>query len=95
MLLSCPGCTSRLMVAQPSHKPVLHPCPGHGGMLLPLVPDGVRALVSVVEREDYIGSESPVMHEGRPIMAVTVTRDDGEDRMIFAPVVTGGGSVNA
>lgn len=59
-------------------------------MLLPMVQDGVRAKITVVEREDYIGRERPRMHEGRPIMAVTTTRDDGEDRVIFAPTAQGG-----
>jgi hypothetical protein len=60
-------------------------------MLLPMVPDGTKAKITIVEREDYVGKESVQMHEGRPIMAAVVTREDGEDRVIFAPTAIGGG----
>ena len=69
---------------------VIHRCSGQRGLTLPLVENGVRARVQLVEREDYIGQEQPMMHEGRPIMAVTVTRDDSEDRLVFAPTARGG-----
>lgn len=91
MLMSCPECPSTLKLPGVGKSPVLHRCSGHGGMLLPMVPAGIKAKVTVVEREDYIGSERPRMHEGRPIMAVTITREDGEDRVIFAPTAMGGG----
>lgn len=55
-----------------------------------MVQDGVKAKVTLVEREDYIGREDPMMHEGRPIMAATITREDGEDRIVFAPTAQGG-----
>ncbi len=94
MLMSCPECPVTLYVAPKMNgdhrKPVLHKCSGHGGMLLPMVQDGSKAKVKVVEREDYIGTEQPLMHDGRPIMAVTITREDGEDRMVFAPPALGG-----
>lgn len=91
MLMSCPECSARFNLAAHQLLPLLHRCSGHGGMLLPMVQDGIKAHVTVVEREDYIGRERPMMHEGRPIMAVTTTRDDGEDRVIFAPTAQGGG----
>lgn len=92
MLMSCPECPSRVNVPPGNSKPVLHKCSGHGGMLLPMVPDGTRAKITLVEREDYIGKDDVQMHEGRPIMAAVVTRDEGEDRLVFAPTVVGGSS---
>lgn len=92
MLMSCPECPSKVNILSVNGKPVLHKCSGHGGMLLPMVQDGTKAKVTLVEREDYVGREDPMMHEGRPIMAATVTREDGEDRVVFAPTARGGGS---
>jgi hypothetical protein len=42
-----------------------------------------------VEREDYIGTDRVLLHDGRPIMAVVTERNDGEDRTVFAPTATG------
>lgn len=91
MLMSCPECSSTLFLKSLTGKPVLHKCSGHGGMILPMVPAGTKAKVTLVEREDYIKGESPRVHNGRPIMAAVVTREDGEDRVVFAPTATGGG----
>jgi len=90
MLMSCPECPNKLMV-KPNGQPVLHNCSGHGGLLVPMVSDGTRAKITVVEREDYVGKEQIGLHENRPVMAVSVAREDGEDRVIFAPTAVGGG----
>jgi hypothetical protein len=60
-------------------------------MLLPMVPDGTKAKITIVEREDYVGREEVTLTEGRPVMAAVVTREDGEDRVVFAPTAVGGG----
>jgi len=54
-----------------------------------MVPEGTRANVTKVEREDYVGSETVTYDsDGRPIMAVNVEREDGSnDRVVFAPCV--------
>lgn len=64
----------------------LHACPVFAGMLVGLVPEGVRAEARAVEREDYIGREA-VQYDGngRPVMAIETVRDDGTDRVVFAP----------
>jgi hypothetical protein len=47
---------------------------------------GTRCKVTAVEREDYVGSEDVRYDgEGRAVMAVRTTRDDGEDLAVFAP----------
>lgn len=95
MLMSCPECPVTVFVAPKMNgdhrKPVLHKCSGHGGMLLPMVQDGTKAKITIVEREDYVGREQVQMHEGRAVMAVSIEREDGEDRVIFAPTAMGGG----
>lgn len=85
----CPNCTSELGLEQPPTKPVLHPCRGMKGLLVPMVPRGTKANLEVVEREDYIGSERVQTDgEGRPVMSVVTTRDDGQDCTVYAPMVT-------
>lgn len=59
--------------------------------MAPLVPEGVKAKVERMEREDYIGTDQVQFDgEGKPTMAVKTTRDDGEDCTIFAPTANVG-----
>jgi hypothetical protein len=57
-----------------------------------MVPAGTRAKVEVNEREDYIGADLPRMHQGRPVMNAVITRDDGQDCVVYAPTVAYGSS---
>jgi hypothetical protein len=51
-----------------------------------MVLEGVRCRVRAVLRDDYIGNEDVRYDgDGRPVMAVVTTRDDGEDRVVYAP----------
>lgn len=71
----------------------LHVCPGLKGLTAPLVRAGVRCKVTAVVRQDYAGRDLPQLDDdGRPVMAVQVTRDEGEDCVILAPtaVMQGG-----
>jgi hypothetical protein len=64
----------------------MHQCRGLVGLMAPLVPDGTRCKVEAVERGDYVGQEHVQTNgEGRPVMAVVTTRDDGRDCAILAP----------
>lgn len=70
------------------HTP-FHPCRGLAGLMTPFVPAGTRCKVEAHEREDYIGKELvQVDGHGRPIMNVTITRDDGQDCTVYAPTAT-------
>jgi hypothetical protein len=71
-----------------------HACSALAGILAPLVPEGQRCEVLAVEREDYIGDQIVRRDgNGRPVMAVITVRDEGEDRVVFAPTArTGSGS---
>lgn len=70
-----------------------HPCSGFAGIMVPLIPRGQKAKVEAIEREDYIGKED-VQYDGngRPIMSVVVTREDGQDCTVFAPVARAKGN---
>ena len=66
-----------------------HKCPGRAGMLAPLVPEGLSCKVEAEEREDYLNGEHAQLDaNGRPIMAMVTTRDDGDDRIVFAATAT-------
>lgn len=81
----CPNCPA--VARTPWDCPNrMHACPGLKGMLAPMLPRGVRASVVAVEREDYVGSEDVRLDgDGRPVMSVITTRDDGQDCIVFAP----------
>lgn len=80
----CPNCTATVVTrGQPNRY---HDCSGLAGLYAPMVLDGVRCSVRAVVREDYVGRED-VRYDGlgRPVMAVTVEREDGLDRVVYAP----------
>lgn len=81
---SCPNCTATAVTRGEGTR--FHPCAGLAGLLAPMVLDGVRCEVRAVLREDYVSGEDVRLDDnGRPVMAVTVTRDDGQDRVVYAP----------
>jgi hypothetical protein len=86
----CPNCdVEHVTVEVEPHTP-FHPCLGLFGLQAPLIPDRTKARIVAVVREDYIGGELVTTDgEGRPIMAVVTTRDDGEDRAVMAPTAQG------
>jgi hypothetical protein len=57
-----------------------------------MVLEGTKAKVETHEREDYIGTDDVRLHEGRPVMSVVTTRDDGQDVAVFAPTANGQGA---
>lgn len=68
-----------------------HVCPKLHGLTAPMLPGGVAGKVEVQERGDYVGTEKVfVAPNGRPIMSVVTTRDNGMDTTVFAPTATGG-----
>lgn len=87
-LWDCPNCDAgaRTVDAKIPH----HPCPELAGLMVPLVRRGERAKVEAVEREDYIGRELVQTDgNGRPVMAVVTTRDEGQDAVVFVPTAVG------
>lgn len=85
----CPNCsvTDVTHEAQPHTR--FHACRGLRGLTAPMVPAGTRCKVEAVEREDYVGHELVQTDaDGRPVMAVVTTRDDGTDVAVYAPCAT-------
>jgi len=89
----CPACDLQQVTRRPDVHTEFHHCQGLAGLWTPMVPAGTRAKVEVNEREDYIGGERVQLHQGRPVMNVVVTRDDGTDCAIYAPTSVMHGSM--
>jgi len=78
---ACPLCTTEAVTVRAEPHTQMHRCSGLKGLLAPMV--------EAHEREDYVGTELVQTDgEGRPIMAVVTTRDDGQDCTVFAPTAT-------
>lgn len=84
----CPNCaTTDSTPATTQNR--FHTCPGLRGLTAPLVPAGTKAKVTAHEREDYIGNEKVQLDaNGRPVMSVVTTRDNGQDVTVFAPTAS-------
>lgn len=85
----CPNCpvTDVTQEARPHVR--FHACRGLKGLTSPLVPAGTKCKIEAEERGDYVGREIVQTNgEGRPVMAVVTTRDDGTDRVVLAPTAT-------
>lgn len=77
---SCPNCDATHVTHEPGPHTPFHSCRGLRGLTAPYVPVGTRCKVEAQEREDYVGSEDVQTDaEGRPVMAIVTTRDDGND----------------
>ena len=86
----CPNCDQTAVTRVPGPHTRYHLCAGLRGLVAPMVWSGVRAKVEAVEREDYTnGDDVQLDADGRPVMAVVTTRDDGQDCAVFAPTAHG------
>lgn len=84
----CPNCpaTSQTREFRPHSR--FHSCPGLKGMTAPMFDELTNPKVKVEAhmREDYIGDDIVQTDEdGRPVMSVVTTREDGTDTIVFAP----------
>ena len=85
----CPACGRQHVTHRADAHTPLHQCPKLRGAWAPFVAAGVKAKLTLHEREDYVGRDHGLVQTdgyGRPVMSVTTTRDDGEDCHVFAPV---------
>jgi transposase len=88
----CPNCGLRSQTRKPLHHREFHACRRLGGVMAPLLVVGTKAKVERLERQDYLnGDRVQVDENGRPVMSVQTTRDEGTDLLVFAPVATGVG----
>lgn len=91
----CPNCTFTDVTRQAGPHVRYHTCPGLRYLSAPMVPAGTRAKVEAREREDYVGRELVQTDpNGRPVMSIVTTRDEGQDCVVLAPCATvGAGAV--
>lgn len=87
----CPNCTHTDVTNEALPHSRFHPCRGLRGLTAPMIPAGTKAKIEAHDRDDYVNGEHVQTDvDGRPIMSVTTTRDDGEDCLVFAPTATNG-----
>jgi hypothetical protein len=83
----CDDCTARMPVNPADHRIPMHNCRGRALMSLPMIREGERAEVRLVERDDYVaGEDVRTDAEGRVFMRCEVHREDGHaDVWVYAP----------
>ncbi len=82
----CTKCPAESYTTELKPHTRYHRCPGMRGLSTPFTEAGVRVKVVAHDREDYVGQDIPQKDQnGRPVMSITVTRDDGEDVYVLAP----------
>jgi hypothetical protein len=82
----CPNCELKQVTHESEPHTRMHACPGLRGLTAPMVEEGLRCKVEAKEREDYVGKEDVTYDgDGRPVMAVETTREEGNDVAVFAP----------
>jgi len=90
----CPNCPATDVTHETGPHTRFHACAGLKGLTAPMVPAGTRCKVEAVGRDDDVGGELVTSDgEGRPVMAVRATRDDGTDLAVFAPCATARGDI--
>lgn len=82
----CHHCTFTDVTREARPHSRMHACSGLGGLTAPMVREGERVKVEIREREDYIGGEDVQRDgDGRPVMSIVTTRDNGTDVAVYAP----------
>lgn len=85
----CPNCVVTDVTHEPRPHTRFHTCRGLRGLTAPMVPAGTKCKIEVQEREDYVGTERVQTDaNGRPVMSIVTTRDNGQDCAVFAPTAT-------
>jgi hypothetical protein len=87
-----PACATTMRVQPADTRTPMHNCPAAALMSLPMIREGERANVTLVEREDYEGADHGKIRldaEGRPFMRSEVEHADGHtDVFVYAPTAT-------
>lgn len=85
----CPNCDLTDVTHEATPHSRFHACRGLAGLTAPMVPAGTRCKVEAAERGDYVRDQLVQTDgNGRPVMSVVTTRDDGTDAAVFAPTAT-------
>ena len=87
----CPACGLTDQTNDPRIAVPLHPCPKLRGLMAPMLAKGTAGKIELHEREDYVGDELVQLdpEQGRPVMSMVTTREDGQDARIYVPTATG------
>jgi hypothetical protein len=86
---NCPLCHASDVTTVVGFHQQFHTCPKLGFLSVPFVREGTKAKVEARLREDYIGGEVVRLNaEGRPVMSIVTTRDEGQDCTVYAPTAT-------
>ncbi len=89
----CPNCDHTAVTHGLPNR--YHPCPKYNGFSMPMVLDGLDCKVEANERDDYVNGEVVQLDgAGRPIMNAIITREEGTDCYVFAPLATVNASVD-
>lgn len=87
---ACPNCTSTEITHDAGPHTRFHACAGLRGLTAPMVPAGTRCKVEAHDRQDYVSGDHVQRDgEGRPVMSVVTTRDEGQDALVLAPCAVG------
>ena len=87
VIYGCERCNARRPVAHGDTRVPMHNCGGRAGMSVPMVREGSKDHVRLVEREDYVGQEVVrKAAEGRVFMRAEVETEDTVNVWVYAPV---------
>jgi hypothetical protein len=81
----CPNCDTQDVCSVKPGQVRMHNCPGLKGLTAPLVPAGTKCKVETTAWEDYVRHDFAVRkdEEGKPVSAINITREDGNDVIVF------------
>lgn len=85
----CPNCDFTDVTFEQGVTSRFHTCGGLRGLSAPMVPEGTKAKVEAMDRDDYVGRDAHLVQtdgNGRPVMSIVTTRDDGQDCAVLAPL---------
>jgi hypothetical protein len=84
----CDKCPTRSRVGGADRRVPMHDCPGRALMSVPLVPEGQRGELRLIERDDYVGTEDVRTDaEGRVFMRAELETATGISAWVYAPTV--------
>lgn len=85
----CPQCGATARTKPEPNR--WHPCPKLKGLSVQMLRKGVAGSIRIVERQDFVGKERVQLlgEDRRPVMSVVTTRDNGQDAVVYAPMVVG------
>jgi hypothetical protein len=90
----CPACGLHDQTQEARPHTRYHTCPKLRYLSIPLsqMPEeGIAAKIEARDIEDYVGRQLvQVDGNGRPVMSVVTTRDNGQDCAVYPPTATAG-----